>query len=124
MITTQPQKSTFVIVGTYARDAYFGRLVKVEEGRVYLAEAIKLPWVFSFEPMLDMATDGVPNQQVLTLPRRKGSVCLFRPEELIECTPEAAADWASMRWLDGPIYKPAVNVCETVGINYQDTSGT
>ena len=124
MIQTQPQKATWVIVGTYNRATYFGRLVRIEEGRVYLAEAMKLPWAFDFEAMADYAHDGVPNQQVLTLPKRKGAITLFRPEELIECTPEAAADWASMRWLDGPIYKPAVRQLETVAINYQDTSGT
>lgn len=124
MIATQPQKSTWVIVGTYNRASYFGRLTRVEEGRVYLAEAMRLPWTFDFEAMLDMALDGVPNQRVLTLPKRKGSIALFRPEEMIECTDKAAADWASMRWLDGPIYQPAVRVCDTLAINYQDTSGT
>ena len=124
MIQTQSQKSTWVIIGTYNRAAYFGRLVRIEEGRVYLAEAMRLPWTFDFEAMLDMATDGVPNQQVLTLPRRKGSITLFRPEEMIECLPESAAQWAAMRWLDGSIYKPAVRKLETVAINYQDTSGT
>lgn len=124
MIAVQSQKATWVILGTYNRAAYFGRLVKIEDNRVYLAEALRLPWVFDYEAMLDMATDGVPNQQVLALPKRKGSICLFRPEEMIECTPEAAADWASMRWLNGPIYVPSVRACETVAINYQDTSGT
>lgn len=98
MIATQPQKSTYVILGTYGRAAYFGRLVNITDGRVYLADAMKLPWAFNFEPMVEMAMTGPPMQQALPWPKYQAPITVFRPEEMIECEPEAARKWANMEW--------------------------
>lgn len=107
MIANANEKSTVVIVGTYNRASYLGRLVKIEEGRVYLADAMRLPWTFDFEAMSDMAANGPPNQQAVAWPKRKGKIALFRPEEMIECESDAAVKWLDMRWLREDTFKPA-----------------
>lgn len=123
MIAKSDEKTTWVILGTYGRNTYFGRLVRVDECRVYLEDAMKLPWAFEFESMLDYAIDGPPDQNVLPWPKRAGSIAIFRPEEMIECSERAAELWHSMSWIDR---KPIVRrISRPVSeINWQDTSGT
>jgi hypothetical protein len=125
MISTQPQKAIHVILGTLNRATYFGRLVKIQDGRVYLTDAMRLPWAFDFEAMAEMAVDGPPNQQSVAWPKRKGRIILFRPEEMLECEAEAADKWLDMRWLREPVYQaPAISAPTNGTIDPFCTLGT
>ena len=90
----------YVILGSKNRSAYFGRIAKIVEGRVYLVDAFKLPWAFAFENMLAMAHSGPPRQNTFSRPVLSGSVTVFRPEEMIECAADAVtrflADWPTI----------------------------